>query len=104
MTKPVSRATLLRRVRKLIKGHWTQGTYKVERSDGTFAYCLVGALREATGDYQHDLQVFLELLIGELSLTGYNDSSSRTEKDILALLNRGIQNPKSTEPAVAYHG
>lgn len=89
MSGPRLDPQFIRRGREFLeKNEWGQQTYD--------ACCAVGALAFGNGIFPSEAELraeveFLEEIAGTGCLTIWNDESSRTKQDVLALFDRAIE-------------
>lgn len=85
---------------------WCQGDYRLPKDEGGYAYCLVGACREAAGCYAalaadaladalYDAlatarAAYTAALDAYLGPSGWNDAPERTVAEVIAAL-RGVK-------------
>lgn len=93
----------LRKVRELLarRGGWTQNTSSAVRPDGTWAYCLRGAINEVTSaDSYRDRILLVDLILDQIgkfeSVEDFNDNWKTRKRDILEVVDRAIESQEKT--------
>lgn len=92
-------AKVLRAARELLArpSGWIKGRMKGYNGvRSTMAYCSLGALRAAAGDYEfgpkaRDAYYFLTEVVGNQGIIEFNDSSKTRKQDVLDAFDRAIQ-------------
>ena len=98
--------TILREARKLLKSGWRQYTPRTIQ-DGHDKYCMAGALYHASSQIRmankdiHGIyeSAFLHISdeIGGGSIVEWNDTTGRTQEEVISVLDNTIKTIKSKE-------
>ena len=83
----------LRAARELVRKGWTQGRLHRTRAFRRDAYCVLGALKEATDCYPLPLSLAMSAVHAQIgpNIAGWNDNPRRRKSDVLFIFDQAIE-------------
>lgn len=108
--------SILERARSLILQGWNQGSFSQIQSDGGIAFCLKGAVYQASNDLRRENDESIRLMalqsdevIGALenvvkqhypgfnSIVEFNDASERNRDEVVGVIDLALKGPNGHE-------
>jgi hypothetical protein len=101
---------ILTKAKELISSpeHWCQEAYSRDingvscdrKSPDVNSFCIIGAIFKATDEgviYDEEIKVWnaLNNIVGDYAISTWNDKEGRTHDEVMALLDKAIENAKA---------